>query len=81
MLNTIVQPEEAPFYGIPFPAFFLLNEDGVIVYKFFNRHLAHPEHLDQTDHLDQRQLNQPEQLDQPGARGWWWQDVRLVAPR
>ena len=43
MLNTIVQPEEAPFYGIPFPGFFLLNEDGVIVDKLFNRHLAHRE--------------------------------------
>ena len=45
MLNTIVQPEEAPFYGIPFPGFFLLNEDGVIVDKLFNRHLAHREGL------------------------------------
>ena len=46
MLNTIVQPEEAPFYGIPFPGFFLLNEDGVIVDKLFNRHLAHREGIE-----------------------------------
>ena len=41
MLNTIVQPDDVPFYGIPFPGFFLLDEDGVIVDKLFNRHLAH----------------------------------------
>jgi len=46
VLNTIVQPEEAPFYGIPFPGFFLLNEDGVIVDKLFNRHLAHREGIE-----------------------------------
>lgn len=40
VLNTIVQPNEAPFFGIPFPGLFLLNEDGVIVDKLFNRHLA-----------------------------------------
>lgn len=41
VLNTIVQPDDVPFYGIPFPGFFLLNEDGAIVDKLFNRHLAH----------------------------------------
>ena len=40
VLNTIVQPEDAPFYGVPFPGFFLLNEDGAIVDKLFNRHFA-----------------------------------------
>ena len=46
VLNTIVQPEEAPFYGIPFPGFFLLNEEGIIVDKLFNRHLAHREGIE-----------------------------------
>ena len=41
VLNTIVQPEDVPFYGVPFPGFFLLDEDGVIVDKLFNRHFAH----------------------------------------
>jgi len=36
-----VQPDDVPFYGIPFPGFFLLDEDGIIVDKLFNRHLAH----------------------------------------
>ncbi len=46
MLNTIVQPDDVPFYGIPFPGFFLLNEDGTIVDKLFNRHLAHREGIE-----------------------------------
>ena len=41
VLNTIVQPDDVPFHGIPFPGFFLLDEDGVIVDKLFNRHFAH----------------------------------------
>ena len=41
MLNTIVTPADIPHYGIPFPGFFLLDEDGVVVDKLFNRHLAH----------------------------------------
>ena len=36
-----MQPEDVPFYGVPFPGFFLLDEDGVIVDKLFNRHFAH----------------------------------------
>lgn len=41
VFNTIVQPDDGMFYGIPFPGFFLLDEDGVIVDKLFNRHFAH----------------------------------------
>lgn len=36
-----MQPEDVPFYGVPYPGFFLLDEDGVIVDKLFNRHFAH----------------------------------------
>ena len=36
ILNTLVQPDEA-VYGIPFPGSYVLNEDGVIVEKFFHR--------------------------------------------
>ena len=36
ILNTLVQPDEA-VYGIPFPGSYLLDEDGVIVEKFFHR--------------------------------------------
>ena len=34
------------FYGIPFPGFFLLDEDGTVVDKLFNRHLAHREGIE-----------------------------------
>jgi len=43
VLNTLVQPDDVPFYGVPFPGFFLLDEDGVIVDKLFNRHFANRE--------------------------------------
>ena len=46
VLNTIVQPDDVPFHGIPFPGFFLVNEDGVIVDKLFNRHLANREGIE-----------------------------------
>ncbi len=46
VLNTIVQPDDIPFYGIPFPGFFLLDEDGVIVDKLFNRHLGNREGIE-----------------------------------
>lgn len=46
VLNTIVQPDDVPFYGIPFPGFFLIDEDGVIVDKLFNRHLANREGIE-----------------------------------
>lgn len=43
VLNTLVQPDDVPFYGVPFPGFFLVDEAGVIVDKLFNRHLANRE--------------------------------------
>jgi len=43
VLNTIVTPADIPHYGIAFPGFFLLDEDGVIVDKLFNRHFANRE--------------------------------------
>ena len=36
ILNTLVQPDEA-VYGIPFPGSYVLDEDGVVVEKFFHR--------------------------------------------
>ena len=46
VLNTIVQPDDVPFFGIPFPGFFLVDEDGVIVDKLFHRHLANREGIE-----------------------------------
>ncbi len=43
ILNTLVQPDEAPFYGVPFPGTYVVDERGVVVEKFFPRHLANRE--------------------------------------
>jgi peroxiredoxin len=43
ILNTLVRPDEAPFYGIPFPGTYLVDEGGRIAEKFFPRHLANRE--------------------------------------
>jgi peroxiredoxin len=43
ILNTLVEPDEAPFYGIPFPGTYLVDEEGIIRDKYFPRHLANRE--------------------------------------
>jgi peroxiredoxin len=43
ILNTLIRPEDVPFYGIPFPGTYLVDESGVVVEKFFPRHLANRE--------------------------------------
>jgi len=40
ILNTLIQPEDIPFYGIPYPGTYLVDEAGIIRDKFFPRHLA-----------------------------------------
>ena len=40
ILNHNVTPDQVPFYGIPFPGTYLLDESGKIVDKFFHRNLA-----------------------------------------
>jgi hypothetical protein len=36
ILNTQVQPGDVPIYGIPFPGSYVVDEDGVVVAKFFH---------------------------------------------
>ena len=43
LLNTQVRPDEVPFYGIPFPGTYVVDESGVVVEKFFPRHIANRE--------------------------------------
>ncbi len=43
ILNTEVEPHEAPFYGIPFPGTYVLDADGTVIDKHFPRHLANRE--------------------------------------
>jgi peroxiredoxin len=40
LLNTNITPDQVPFYGIPFPGTYLLDEQGVITDKLFHRNLA-----------------------------------------
>lgn len=40
ILNTNVAPHEVPFYGIPFPGTYVIDEDGRVVAKFFPRHIT-----------------------------------------
>jgi len=46
ILNTTVQPDDVPFYGIPNPGTYLVDEDGVVIDKFFPRHIANRESAD-----------------------------------
>ena len=36
VLNTIVQPDDVPFYGVPFPGFFLLNNQDTEDFSMVN---------------------------------------------
>lgn len=38
--NTNLTKDQIPFYGVPFPGTYLLDEDGHITAKFFHRNLA-----------------------------------------
>ncbi len=46
ILNTFVAETDAPFYGIPFPGTYVLDEEGIVREKFFRRHLANRESAD-----------------------------------
>jgi peroxiredoxin len=46
ILNTLVREDEVPFHGIPFPGTYVVDERGVVVEKFFPRHLANRESAD-----------------------------------
>lgn len=46
VLNNLITEEDVPFHGIPFPGFFLVNEDGMIRDKLFNPHLANREGIE-----------------------------------
>jgi peroxiredoxin len=37
ILNTLIEPDEAVYYGVPYPGSYLLDEGGVVVAKFFHR--------------------------------------------
>jgi peroxiredoxin len=41
--NHFVTKDQVPYYGIPFPGTYLIDEDGVVTAKFFQRNLARRE--------------------------------------
>lgn len=43
ILNTVIDPGDQrawPYYGVPFPGTYVVDESGVVTEKFFNRHYA-----------------------------------------
>ena len=39
ILNTLIDPDDHPWYGIPFPGSYVLDADGVVTHKFFEDRL------------------------------------------
>lgn len=46
ILNTIIPEDDVPFYGVPFPGTYVVDEEGIVREKFFPRHLANRESAD-----------------------------------
>lgn len=44
--NHFVTKEQVPYYGIPFPGTYLVDERGIVCAKFFNRGLANRENAE-----------------------------------
>lgn len=40
ILNTLIPPDDHPWYGIPFPGAYVVDADGIIVAKFFEHNFA-----------------------------------------
>jgi hypothetical protein len=40
ILNTLIDENDHPWYGIPFPGTYVMDADGVITHKFFENNLA-----------------------------------------
>ena len=40
LLNTLIDPNDHPWFGIPYPGTYILDEQGIITNKFFDNNLA-----------------------------------------
>ncbi len=40
ILNTLIEEDDHPWYGIPFPGTYVLDSEGIIIEKFFESNLA-----------------------------------------
>jgi peroxiredoxin len=69
--NTFVTKEQIPYYGIPFPGTYLIDEDGLVVEKFFSRSLAARESAESVidSALGEILLGEDEPMDSGGAEG------------
>lgn len=40
ILNTLIPPDDHPWYGIPFPGAYVVDADGMVIAKFFEHNFA-----------------------------------------
>ncbi len=40
ILNTLIPPDDHPWYGIPFPGAYVIDEQGIVTAKFFEHNFA-----------------------------------------
>jgi hypothetical protein len=40
ILNTLIPPDDHPWYGVPFPGAYVIDGDGVVIAKFFEHNFA-----------------------------------------
>ena len=40
ILNTLIPPDDHPWYGLPFPGAYVVDADGIVVAKFFEHNFA-----------------------------------------
>ena len=40
ILNTLIDPDDHPWYGIPYPGTYVVSAEGAITHKFFDNNLA-----------------------------------------
>jgi peroxiredoxin len=69
--NHFVTREQIPYYGIPFPGSYLVDEDGVVIEKMFSRSLAARQSAESTIDraLGEILLGEDEPADRAGSDG------------
>ena len=79
ILNTALTSSDIPFYGIPTPGIYGVDEPGVITEKFFPRNHAKPESAETT--LDQAQGHVQKHDGRVAAAGGDSQSIPLTSHR
>lgn len=80
ILNTLIPPDDHPWYGLPFPGSYVIDADGVIVAKFFEHNFAVRSGPEQ---LLAAALGQEFEVSAPGGEDAEWvsADVRIDGDR